>query len=380
MRDIPLEVGPNEIVFIARNSDGASPPYRIELEGQLPASPLPEIELVSPAVDQATSSSRLTVEFRVRSARPLRMVDLVVRSEAGHLQRIHALDELGPADPQGFAAWKGTVELSGGANTISVEAVSDGLSVAGPVVLNVLPAPVELLVERLVPRGGQGEALLPAYRPDGVHFDEPLPAGRATLYGRVSAADGNGNSDEYQLVRVWVNGFLRIAPVKDGAFELPVVLNQPENRMQLEVPYQAVDEANRYRHQQVHVDCAAPEEGQHLHLLVIGAEPRTAAETLRERVEDAFHLGDGNRAFVYQPPPRVLAGDRATRHHIRAQLMMLRWRMARRPGMDQSNDVLMIYYEGRAVERDGQFVLLDQVNWRDPDRDLDSAITSSYLS
>ncbi|HUG90281.1 MAG TPA: hypothetical protein VML55_05585 [Planctomycetaceae bacterium] len=378
--DIPLAPGANEIVLVARNGDGASPPHSVSVAGRAPASPLPEIVLVSPAVDSPVSSSRLTVEFRVRSARPLRMVDLVVSSAGGEQRRLHCLDRLGPGDAEGFATFKDTIDLAAGTNSISVEAVSDGLSVAGPVALNVLGAPIELFVERLVPQGDSGGALVPEYRPDGIYFNRPLTTGLATLHGRLVSGGGAPPPATYQLVRVWVNGFLRIAPVKDGAFEVPVVLNLSENNVQLEVPYLAVDEANRYRHQQVHVNCRAPEEGQHLHLLVIGADPSTDAERLRQRVETGFHLGRGNQAFVYQPPPRVLAGDRATRHHIRAQLTMLRWRMARRPGSAASNDVLMIYYEGRAVERDGEFVLLDQINWNDPARDPDTAVTSRFLS
>src|SRR5262249_27817786 len=117
------------------------------------------------------------------------------------------------------------------------------------------------------------------------------------------------------------------------------------------------------------VDCAKPEKGQRLHLLLVSADPRDGDKTLVDRMAKALRLPTAEKGQVGPPAfaavtvHDVLTGFNVARRKIRASLQLIRLAVQqhhdndRRSSADAMEDVVVVYYKGGEVRQEqGTFV------------------------
>ena len=254
-KDVPIEQGTNEVEVWAENADGPCPePGRrkgIIYKGPLP--PKPEIRLLQPADNLSVFKSVCWVKFRVRSASPLKRVELVRRRGSTDREPIRLVDDarLDHQDDRGeFVVEEGVdVPLEPRANHLEVLAVNAGGEASAPLVVSSVSPPVSVVIDRLVPKDGGPESIVPVVCQDNrIEFERYAPTGRAWLHGRVIWPDGatkKAKAKEKIPLQVWINGALHgNAALEDSRpdheleqeFQAGLLLDREENRIEIKLP------------------------------------------------------------------------------------------------------------------------------------------------
>jgi hypothetical protein len=369
LRDVPLAAGKNEVRCWVSNAEArCRAPAQLTVELVPPAQPPapPEIDLVEPAQDGMVTEPELKVRFRIRSASPLRRVELV-REGTVPLRRAWDLANRQP-DARGFyeveeAEWP----LVPGANRLRVEAVNAGGERHAEVVINYSALPVRLAIDRLELAGQGGQPLEPIRLSDGKLLFDPLPQGRAWLHGHVTwDREGNEQIHKTSWVRVHVNGAMqipvRLEPVAGNArrkaFKAEILLSQAQgNYVDVELPGLKQEASNRPRFR---VDCQKPERTQRLHLLIVGVGEKDGAgltnralAALRKREEVPGRIS--TTAFAQVIHYGTLS-DLVDPDQVFTQLCKIKKTIETLAQEGSANDVLLVYYQGEeSVTREGHF-------------------------
>ena len=111
-----------------------------------------------------------------------------------------------------------------------------------------------------------------------------LKAGRLVLHGSVKWNEyDDANLQGVKQVRMFVNGFqqlpVEMKPVpgkpRERRFQVPVVLNSNDNRIEVDLPDLKQDASNRRKFE---LACEQPIKGAHLHVLVIAPQEKDEAK------------------------------------------------------------------------------------------------------
>src|SRR5262249_53936270 len=237
LNDVPLSPGPNTVKMWVRNADARS---RQAAEWMItykpkenPVAP-PEIEFADPPGDLRVTDAKLPVRLRVKSAAKLARVEL--RRAGGNPVKIDVdVNNVNP-DANGVYDLKTEIELIPGPNPLRAVAVNAGGQRHVALVGSFIQEPVELVIEKIVPRGMAGAPLEPKVTADGkLVLDRPLAAGRATLFGKVYwARDDDEQFKTARQVRVFVNGFQQ-QPAELRPFRGVKKKNRPEREFSIDI-------------------------------------------------------------------------------------------------------------------------------------------------
>jgi WD40 repeat protein len=363
---VPLDEGTNAIRIVAFNKDGQSrKPATTKVQYTKPPPPRPEAQFFEPRDDTSVDLPDYTVEFAVRSESPLTKVELRRGSD----------EVLFSAPPLGQALQyhgKVPVKLKRGENRLCiVSANADGGETGtNYVIVNYHYRPiVSLHIDGLEVGGKPVAPTGPPPSGGGLPFAK-VPTGRVSLVGHMTW-DREHDVAVAGLMRldVTVNGYHQLPALPEPArggqrrrdFKIVVFLTQTQNTIELLPPSSdppfAVAAGSTGR---CEVPCAAPEKVRRrlLHLLVIDLDQDTKAAA--KSALAAIHGSDLNgSAFavpyctdggqLYGP----LAGGEVTREAVNGQLDLMQRTLQVRAADGALNDVVMIYYRGGMVTRDG---------------------------
>jgi hypothetical protein len=313
----------------------------------------PEVLILEPGNGNVTDAEVL-VRFGVRSATPFTRV-VLENGASGFVRRFDVTKLKRRAD--GFLLGEETVPLNAGLNHIRLVAANDGGETQAVGVVNSLPTPVRLLLDKLEAQGGGASVAARQGR-----FAGPAPRARLWLHGRVvwqKAKDRRLKALEW--VRVRVNGVQQVNPVKlqapgekrprERPFRVEVLLNRAAgNRLEVDLPGLPPEDGSPtvYR-----VDCARPEqEKRYLHVLAVGVGAGTR-DQLRVRVLEALRakpMGESRREFtlkhferghLYGPVVGNVSPDR-----VYVQLVAIRDQIKLLAKGGPSSHVVLVYYQG----------------------------------
>lgn len=372
--EIPLAEGENTIRVTARNDEGEdvkggrlSVAYRPK---QAPVAPV--VQLVEPAGDIKATEANTTVHFRVRSATPLKRLDLV-REGQTPFRKSYNLADVKP-DAEGVYDIKDKLELSPRENLVRVEAVNDGGERTAGFVANYLHVPVRLVLEQLETMDKEGQTLPARVLPDGQLAFDTLPTGRAWLHGRIIwDRESDEQLEKVSSLHVVVNDILQLPtelrPVtgsREKRFRAPIFLNRAQdNQVVVRMPGLKAEASNPAR---LTLACRAPEEGQRLHLLLVGVGIKDEKQ-LTTRVLSALQAEKtGERQFkspaflrgqLYGPLTGFVSSRQVYHqlHTIRNTIRTLKQADVR-SGSPSLTDLIVVYYQGSDVEAGGTYTLL----------------------
>lgn len=412
LKDVPLEVGSNEVRLLVSNSDARAlePATQTVVYKKVPPPPA-VVELVEPRGNVSVTEREMTFSFQVASKSPLRRLELV---QQGAVQARQAIDvsKLKPntdgqyelklalklaeapgkivpidpttlkANPQGFLEAATGMYLGNGTNGLRVEAVNEGGQTDTGVVVSLHRRPVELVIDRIDPRGGKGDAVLAEKRGEGQVAFKPVEQGRVMLQGRVRwDREKDDQLKEVNHVQVFVNGLRQPAValsepagnVRERTFQAPLSLTAPtgkDNTIEVTLPGLKMDSSAR---QQFTVACKAPE-AQRLHLLIVGVDEEDE-RGLASRVLGGLHADYKDvwetRRFklpkfaegrLYTPlvgyvrPGQVLTELRRIKDEIE---------LLSRAGA--TSDVVMVYFAGKKAQQEKENYCLTSVSQQVPD-------------
>jgi hypothetical protein len=378
LKDVPLDAGKNEVRLWVSNAEAQSREPGVWSINFAPERP-PEVAITQPAVDSTMTERDLKVRGRIKSAAPLRRVEIV--SEGRTLLRDSVdVSKLTASSPGVYELPETLVKLQTGDNRLRIEAVSDGGLGYATVVVGYRPLPVRLEFDGLRLARQPGVVLSPKREPDGRWSFPPLAEGRCLLEGRVRWEQENDEQlGKVNQVRVFVNGCQQLPaelktppkspPSKGGergggsrerAFQASIVLNRSDrNQVEVELPGLKLEAGVR---PEFWVSCSKPEPEQALHLLIVGLGPQNEQD-LKERAIRAIHAqkqgpnGLRSQAFsevrIYGP----LIGYDALPRLIYTQLSRIKSALRDRARNGLPNDVVMIYYGGsESADGDGHFL------------------------
>ncbi len=394
-RDVALAEGVNEIRPLVRNDDGWSMVTKTaRVEVMLPPPPKAQIELVSPQVDRTVESSRLDLQFAIRS--PSRLKRVEVRNGT---QSVSAVDvsaqienpDAGRGDKLSAFHLETTVrvDLQPRDNQLRIVAVNDGGESQESLTVTYVRKPVEVVIDR-VQSQLKGESSLVAEVQEGgrVRFPGTMAESSLWLHGRVRWPDAATQQlNQVSVVQVWVNGFLQQpVPLKppratslEWAWKAKIRLNRGgENDVSVRLPDVARTADCRLDFK---IDCSKPDERQRLHLLVVGVGEKDARqlETLALRaVRGRRTTGDQISTPAFAKGWIYLLSGYVNRGRVTAQLERIHLRVG--DPADAGADVVMIYYRGQeSIDDRGQFYLLTSQSQYDPDM-RSSAVSGKDLS
>jgi WD40 repeat protein len=357
----------------AVNDEGKSPKVLIPVIHKEAREPRPpRARFVGVAVEDRVHRPEYAPAFRVVSELPLDHVKILRGDEV--LFRADGAKAVREG-PLFVLEGRAELKMNEGTNRLELLAVNaDGRSAPeGLVVSYVTPAAL-ITVDRVELRRAEDLALeasfTPVCDPDcGVRFPDALPRSLVFLVGRVRWSDPEDMAlDEGTLKVVAKVGDCRQLPVELGArgaggdpsaraFEVPLVLIRPENRVTLEVPSVGRQEASR---SEFTLSCSAPTREQRLHVLVVGVDVEDA-DRLKRQVLDALAVDAGGRpprvpgAFSKNPPfsqcvlYAVLTGE-VERGNVVGELLEINNAIKHlKKSSGWLNDVVLIYYQGAAA-------------------------------
>ena len=332
----------------------------------------PDVQILQPASDGNTTKRDMPMKLRVRSATPLKTVQLFQDKQSVHEAK--DLDSL-PKGPQGQYVWEAVapVQLRPGTNHFQLWALNDGVPASAEVTLNCLDYPVEVLIDGIETVEKPGEFIRSSPQSNGlIGFARAIPQGRALIHGRIlwPNPDDRRIDDNRQRVQVWVNGFqqlpVELLPRGSGArqrvFKTQVLLGRRQNNVEIALKGLPAADGSQVMLQ---AQCAQPLRNQRLHLLIVGiGVPRSQSQQLVERAleplqarrlsPDQFATPIFGQGTIYGP----LTGNVITREMVLTQLNRMRLKVAQLSRAVPANDVVLIYYQGsEMVYRDGQFFL-----------------------
>lgn len=366
LRKVPLgEKGLSKLLLLVSNADGESrQPKELQVR-YTPRGPKmpPEVEFVNLGEIRRVTDPVLPVRFRVKSASPLVNLELVNEGLFPQ-RRIVNVSQKKP-DAQGYIEVEEKITLQGSENRLHVWAVNrDGAATTPPAFINYLKLPVQLVIDRLVPRPEDGGPIAARYDKDGKLLFTGVPPGKVWLEGRVIwDRDSDAMLQNVNLARVYVNGLQQLPAVLDAAagklekaFRVPIVLNKDtNNKVSLELPAGLPGRADN--RSEFSLDCKAPEQGQRLHLLIVGIGEREEG-TLRERLVKALQLATekkGSKPFESFKIHGILTGRHVTRRTISTHLYLIKKAIEQQKSNDMRtagkamSDVVMVFYDGGEV-------------------------------
>jgi WD40 repeat protein len=366
LRQVPLSADQeNEVTLWVSNADGqCRTPARVNVAYRAPRARVkpPEVEILDPRESTVTDGD-VTVRGLIRSAAQLSKVELVRDGEHPFRKTID-VSRL-KANAQGMIPFEEKVSLVPKANRIRVEAVNQGGASEALVAVTYLYLPVRLAIDTIRPKGG--EAVHPELLADGQLFVPAMPAGRVTIQGRVLADKMDPEKlKKISQVRIYVNGFQQVPALlkppaskdsRERSFERELLLNQVENRIEVELP-DLKEEANDRR--EFSVVCRNPQAGQRLHYLVMGVGEKNSQELMKEALQAIGAKGDGNVQYhtpafseirLYGPLTGYVRPER-----VFTQLCIIKQTVDLLARSGSANDVVLVYYEGQeAVTKDGHY-------------------------
>src|SRR5262249_2031852 len=210
LTDVPLKEGMNTVQLWVRNADARSrkpAEWKIVYKPPMKVVAAPEVEFADPPGDLRVTDAKLPVRLRVKSVEPLNRVEL--RREGRNPVRVDVdLRNVKP-DADGVYDLKTELELIPGPNPLRVIAVNAGGQRDAALVASFLQEPVELVIERLEPRGMRNAPVFPKVNADGqLSLEGPLPNGQVMLFGKIYwAREDDEQFKSSKQVRVFVNGF-----------------------------------------------------------------------------------------------------------------------------------------------------------------------------
>lgn len=387
--DVPLETGKNEVRLWTSNSEGRSlKPGTVVVMHQPPAQPpaVPEVEILDPAVDAKVTEPDLALRFRVKSATPLKKIELVREGRLPLRQSFKPADGL--AGDRGYLEFKAVVPLAARDNSLRVEAANDAGNTGATVVVNYVRMPVRLTIDSLEARDQPGIA--PEVLSNSKLQFAPLPDGRVRLKGRVAwDRDTDEQLKKINQVRVYVNSFQQVpadlqpavGTSRERAFAADLLLNRADdNKVEIALPDLKQEASNR---RQFQVDCRAPARGQRLHLLIVGIGEKDESK-LTEKALQALQAHQDSKGRCTTPVfEQVRTYGPLTGYvipeQIFTQLCLIKKTIDLLATEGSANDVVMVYFEGgETVAREGHFFLTSVAEY-DPELQR-SAITCNGLS
>jgi WD40 repeat protein len=403
----------NKIRLWVSNTDGESRKAAVRtVVFTGPPPPRPQVTILEPGNVTVTDPEQ-TVRIRVRSPRLLRRLALVrqggPRGQRLDVSGLKSARNLKVAlrlvphqvkgsvdvarlkrDDEGFRSGELGLTLRPGLNRLRVEAITkDGVSGrSATVIINLVPPPVRLVLDRLRPLQGEkevGKAVAAEVTPGG-KFVRAAPRGLLRLYGRVvwdKARDERLRAVKW--LRIRVNGVQQVPQVRlrkpdqadprTRAFGVVILLNQAKgNRIDLDLPDLEEEDGSRRTYQ---VDCARPlKEKRFVHLLTVGVGEKSKVK-LKARVLKAlgakavsgqqFKLPSFRQGRLYGPLIGNVDPDEVD---LQLTLMKSKIDMAARDG--PANNVVLVYYHGEeVVARGGHF-------FRTSSRTADPELQKSY--
>jgi hypothetical protein len=415
-------VGVNQVTLAVSNAEARTlEPAQWSITYKKTPPARPEVEILEPRDGSIVTSRSLTVQLRVVSKSPLKRLEFLRLEPTSYRQPIDvsrlaanaqdafelrlALALRGPNPAKGGAAIdlarlkpnaQGVYEaatdmqMADGLNRFRLEAVNEGGQGDVQVIVNRFSLPVQLVIDRIEPRGWAAAPVSAQVDAGGRLTFAAIAQGRAWLCGRVVwDQDRDDQLKQINAVQIFVNG-LRQAPVeldppaagvRERAFKAAIAFNQAkDNRVLVELPGLKQDANNR---RDFSVACLKPE-AKRVHLLIVGIGEQNDRE-LVDRVLQALHAEevDLNRkrfktstfseGRLYPPltgyvrPGQVLAELRRIKDEID---------LLARGG--STNDVMMVYYQGGVARQGGDDYFLTSVSQHIPELRR-SGITRDHL-
>jgi WD40 repeat protein len=375
--DVPLAAGDNEVRLTVGNAEANSrDPGTITLRYQppKPPPPKPQVDILEPQRDLTGNMPRFTLELRVQSSSPLKMIEL--RRGTAVLSRVPVAGL--EANAQGLFEVRRThtVDLTPGANSLHVVASNEGGEQSAYRVITFVLQPVRIEDVKLELRQDSGTTLLlpDATVHDRVSFTTAVPQsrpGKLWLHGRVTWLDGTDRllNEPKARVRVWVNG----APQSQGelaprtgtelsrTFMVPLLLNRKAgNHIEIQLPDLKLEAGSD---RIFTVDCADPDpQPQQLHLLIVGV-----GEAERKRLIDQVfgalkaellpNSKERLRTPVFEGRFYSCLIGQVSHDRVLHQLTRIQDELAARARQGARNDIVVIYYAGNETVTPEGYVL-----------------------
>lgn len=367
LKNVPLQTGDNKVVLWVSNVEArCRQPGEVIIRYVPPMDPpaRPEVEIVEPANDLNVTESDITVRVRVKSPTPLKRID-IVRGGLAPYRTTADMRELKQTAPNEYEL-RQVVPLQPRANPIHFSVVNDGGENKAAVVVNYMRRPVRLNITGLQPWRAAGATISPQVMPDGKIVFPTAPHGRMTLTGSVQwSKEDDEQLRRLSMVRVYVNGFQQIPAELQPAsgdertrqFRADLLLGRASsNQVEIELPDLKQDVSNR---REFRLDCSQPQQGQRLHLLVVGVgdldEKSISSQALlalrASRDKDEIRTPAFSQVRIYGPLTGLV-----TPEHVFTQLCLMKKTIDLLASEGSTNDVVMIFYQGaETVRGDGNF-------------------------
>jgi WD40 repeat protein len=383
LRDVPMRAGDNEARLVVRNDEAECREpgvWRFNWQPPRPPAP-PVVEILDPAKNMTVTDREVTVRFRVKSATPLRRVELVREGRVPLRKRFDLSKE--KPDAQGYYVLKTPVTLVPRENILRVEAVNDGGARDSSVVVNYLHRPVWLAIDRLVLPGGK--RIVPQVLPDGKLSLDAVPNAQVQVEGRVQWDRENDDLlKKTNVVRLHVNGFQQVPAEllpatgnsRERAFRAErVLLNHTDNYVELTIPGLPQEASNR---SDFHVTCERPQHGQRIHFLIVGVGVKDEQKLTDEGL--AALRAKLNRDGQYTAPAfeqvRLYGPltDYVSAEQVYTQLCLIQKTIDVLASQGSANDVVWVYYKGsESIGKEGHYFLTSVSHY---DKDLQRSAVS----
>ncbi len=352
--NIAIPAGAVKITLAARNSSGYSLPLakigdrvfdaRATTRYAAPPKPPEKARLKLHFENSAVSSAEFQIRFRVQSETPLTSV----RIRHGREERRLKLPESMGRDVE----FTEPVPLLEGENTITVEAENAGGSVSDFRVINRLPVPSVVAIDRLIDVKHPDKPVLAVKTSAGLQFPA-LDSGTVRIQGHLDQQIAG-----VQFLRVWANGFLSVATIEQGKFDVQINLNRASNEIVLELPNQPSTVNSQLR---CLVDTRQPDRTQNLHVVILGVTEDP--EKLRKQVLAAFSSASEVNSGESPAGSTSVAGFKGVRDYVISGEFndgVVRARMNRIRALmnTTANNVLLVCYAGEeSVNASGEIEL-----------------------
>ena len=352
--NIAIPAGAVKITLAARNSSGYSLPLakigdrvfdaRATTRYAAPPKPPEKVRLKLLFENSAVSSTEFQTRFRVQSETPLTSVRIRHGGEERRLKLPESMDR--------DVEFTEAVPLLEGENTITVEAENAGGRVSDFRVINRLPVPSVVAIDRLIDVKHPDKPVLAVKTSAGLQFPT-LDSGTVRIQGHLDQQIAG-----VQFLRIWANGFLSVATIAQGKFDVQVNLNRASNEIVLELPNQPSTVNSQLK---CLVDTRQPDRSQNLHVVILGVTEDP--EKLRKQVLAAFSAASEVNNGESPAGTGSVAGFKGVRDYVISGEFndgVVRARMNRIRALmnTTANNVLLVCYSGEeSVSATGEIEL-----------------------